>query len=75
MLSRLPSIALADLQKGQAVMLVSTEGTASSRPTAIKILAGVEPILTAAPSPASASSILSPWNLGPPAGSGDLAVQ
>ena len=75
MLNRLPAISIGDLEKGQAVMLVSTEGSAGSRPTAIKVLTGVEPILTAAPTPASASSILSPWNLGPAAGGADAAIQ
>ena len=74
MLNRLPTISIGDLQKGQAVMLVSTEGSASSRPTVIKVLAGVEPLLTAAPSTATATSILSPWNLGAAAG-GDAASQ
>lgn len=63
-LSRMPSITLADLQKGDAVMLVSTEGSATSAPTTITLLSGVEPILTAAPSGAAAATILSPWNLG-----------
>jgi hypothetical protein len=75
MLNRLPSISIGDLERGQAVMLVATEGSASSRPTAIKVLAGVEPILTAAPNPTTASSILSPWNLGATAGGADAAIQ
>lgn len=70
MLSRMPAIAISDLNKGDAVMVVTTEGTSSSGPTAIKLIAGVEPILTAAPSGAGAAMILSPWNLsaGEPAG-------
>ena len=64
MLSRMPSMALSDLQKGDAVMLVATEGSATSPPTAITLIAGVEPILAAAPSGAAAATILSPWNLG-----------
>jgi hypothetical protein len=64
MLSRLPSFAIADLQKGDAVMVVATEGSASSAPTAITLISGVEPILSAAPSGAAAATILSPWNLG-----------
>lgn len=63
MLSRMPGVTISDLQKGDAVMLVATEGSASSAPTAITLIAGVEPILTAAPSGAAAT-ILSPWNLG-----------
>jgi hypothetical protein len=63
-LSRMPSVAIADLQKGDAVMVVATEGSAASAPTAITLISGVEPILTAAPSGAAAATILSPWNLG-----------
>jgi hypothetical protein len=42
MLSRLPNSKLADLQKGDAVMIVSTEGGNSDAVTAITLLAGVE---------------------------------
>jgi hypothetical protein len=61
-LSRMPPATLADLQKGDAVMIVSTEGSASGEVNAITLLAGVEPILTAAPS-ASQALMLSPWSL------------
>ena len=57
-----------------AVILVATEGSSSYGPTAITLLAGVEPILSAAPARASAANILSPWNLGAQAG-GDAATQ
>ena len=71
MLSRMPTVAISDLQKGDAVMLVATEGGPTSAPTAITLLSGVELILTAAPSGAAAATILSPWNLGTsPAGTG-----
>ena len=63
LLSRLPSSTLADLQKGDAVMMVSTTAADSGTVTAITLLAGVEPIMTAAPS-RSASLMLSPWTLG-----------
>ena len=66
MLSRLPAASLSDLHKGDAVVMVSTEGTEGAA-TAITLLSGVEPILQAAPS-ASSSSILSPWSLSAPAG-------
>jgi Domain of unknown function (DUF5666) len=59
MLSRAPVIQLADLQKGDAVMLVSTQGT--SEVTVITLLAGVEPLLQA---PASTQNmLLSNWNM------------
>jgi hypothetical protein len=75
MLSRMPNVAISDLQKGDAVMLVATEGSATSAPTAITLLAGVEPILAAAPGGAAAATILSPWNLGSSPGGGDAAAE
>lgn len=62
-LSRMPTVSLSDLQKGEAVIVAATQGSASSAPTATKLLTGVEPILSAAPSGAAAATILSPWNL------------
>jgi hypothetical protein len=72
MLSRLPNSTLADLQKGDAVMIVSTEGTDSGAGavTAITLLAGVDAILTASPNQ-SASTLLSPWSLGASGGEGE----
>ncbi|MGB2621647.1 MAG: DUF5666 domain-containing protein [Candidatus Acidiferrum sp.] len=61
-LSRMPAATLADLQKGDAVMIVTTEGSADSAATAITLLAGVEPILEASPK-GGASSILTPWTM------------
>lgn len=59
MLSRAPAIHLSDLQKGDAVMLVSTQGT--SEVTAVTLLAGVEPLLQA---PASTQNmLLSNWSM------------
>ena len=50
MISRQPAIALADLHKGDALMIVASEPTpGASILTAITVLAGVEPILTANP--------------------------
>jgi hypothetical protein len=62
MISRMPASTIADLQKGDAVMLVGTEATGSNAVTAITLLAGVEPILQGSPN-GGASSILSPWSL------------
>ena len=72
LVSRLPKSTLADLQKGDAVMIVSTEGGSSDAVTAITMLAGVDAILTAAPN-RSASSLLSPWSLGAAGGEGEGA--
>lgn len=58
MLARLPQIPLSELQKGDALMIVTTQGDGTSV-SAITLLAGVEPILTAP----NAQSILSPWNI------------
>ena len=69
-LSRMPNSTLADLKAGDVVMIVATEGVGSEKPTAITLLAGVEPILTAAPN-RSASSLLSPWSLNAPSGEGE----
>lgn len=64
-LGRMPAATLADLQKGDAVMIVTTEGAADHAATAITLLAGVEPLLEAK----TASTILTPWSLsGAPAG-------
>ena len=65
MLARMPAVSISELNKGDAVMLVATEGSVGSGPTAITLLAGVEPILTAAPAGMNAAAtVLSPWNLG-----------
>lgn len=67
--NRLPAAALSDFQKGDAIMVVSTQGSDSAGVTAITLLGGVEPILAAAPAGnASQAMILSPWSLGAPAG-------
>lgn len=62
-LSRLPQVNVADLHKGDAVMIVSTEGANSGAVTAITLLSGVEAILAASPK-GGQPMILSPWSLG-----------
>ena len=62
-LNRMPPATLADLQKGDAVMIVATQGTASGGVTAITLLGGVEAILTSSGS-ASQAMFMAPWNLG-----------
>ena len=66
-LSRVPPASLSDVQKGDAVMIVSTEGTVSGSATVITLVAGVEPILQASPAGGQAM-ILPPWSLDAPAG-------
>jgi hypothetical protein len=58
MLNRAPSIQLADLQKGEAVMLVATDGATDV--TAITLVAGVEPLLEA---PAASRDLLANWSM------------
>lgn len=63
MLSLMPPVTISDLHKGDAVLIVTTAGTASSGGTAITLLSGVEPILQAAPN-GSQAMMLAPWSLG-----------
>jgi len=63
MLSHLPAVTIADLHKGDAVLVVTTQGTATSGGTAITLLSGVEAILQAAPN-GSQAMMLAPWSLG-----------
>ncbi|HEV2713721.1 MAG TPA: DUF5666 domain-containing protein [Terriglobales bacterium] len=67
MLSRMPALTLADLHKGDAVLIVTTQGSATGGGTAITLLSGVEPILQAAPA-GSQAMMLAPWSLGAPTG-------
>ena len=57
LLERAPEIPLASLQKGEAVMIVATEDAAGVN--AVKLLAGVEPLLEAP----EAQDLLSSWSL------------
>ncbi len=70
MINRLPAITAADLQKEEAVMIVATPGTGGSEVTAITLLSGVEPILTASPNASGAAALLNGWNLSGPPGEG-----
>jgi hypothetical protein len=72
MLNRLSPATIADFQKGDAIMVVSTEGVGAGPVTAITLLGGVEPILAAAPSGGEPMR-LSPWSLG--SGGGEEASQ
>jgi len=63
MLARMPAATLADLQKGDAVMVVSTQGSEKDAPAVVTLLAGVEAILRASPK-GGQDMILSPWTLG-----------
>jgi len=62
MLSRLPTETLGGLKVGDAVMIVATQPPAdAAQPTAVTLLAGVEPILRASP---KGDTQLTPWSMG-----------
>src|SRR5256885_1586876 len=63
MIRRMPAASLSDLMKGDALMIVATEGSSTAPSTVISLLGGVEPILQAS-SKATPEMILSPWSLG-----------
>jgi hypothetical protein len=69
MLDRLPAIQVSELKTGDAVMVSTTMGSDPSRVTVIMLLAGVEPLLTAAPN--ATRDIMSGWNLGGGGGGGE----
>jgi len=62
MIARMPAETLAGLKPGDAVMVVATSSSASSSTaTAVTLVAGVDPILTASP---AGEMVISPWSLG-----------
>jgi hypothetical protein len=63
-----PTISLADLKAGDAIVVSSTVGAAADKVTAIKLLAGVEPILT---KPGTQEMSLGGWSLGSGGGGTD----
>ena len=73
-LNRMPQATLADLKKGDAVMIVATQGTETGGVTAITLLSGVEAILTASPG-ASQAMFNAGWNLGGGAPTGEEGTQ
>jgi hypothetical protein len=67
MLDSSPTISLADLKVGDAIVVSSTVGASADKVTAIKLLAGVEPILT---KPGTQEMSLGGWSLGSGGGGG-----
>lgn len=63
LVSRLPQVSIADLPKGEAIICVATGGESAGEVTAITLLGGVEPLLTAS-ARGSQAFTLSPWALG-----------
>lgn len=70
LINRMPQVGLAEFQKGQAVILVASQGASGAEVTAITLLGGVEPILTATPRGAQGFT-LSPWTMGGGAAMGE----
>jgi hypothetical protein len=70
MLNRAPSIQISDLKKGDAVMIVATDGATDV--TAITLVAGVEPLLQA---PQASQSLLNNWSMGSGSGAAEAAAQ
>jgi hypothetical protein len=74
MLSRLPTETISGLKPGEAVMIVATSPSGASQPSsAVTLLTGVEPILTA---PSGQGTTLTPWSVGggePDGGTGEGA--
>lgn len=68
MIDRSPTIQIADLKPGDAVLILTTKGSDPSRVTCVQLLAGVDPILTASPN--STRDLLGGWNLGGGGGEG-----
>lgn len=62
MLDRLAPMPLSELKPGDAIMVSTTMGSDPTKVTAITLLAGVEPLLTA--SPTATRDIMGGWNLG-----------
>jgi hypothetical protein len=62
-IARMPAATLSDLQKGEAVMVVTTQGNGADPLTVITLLGGVEPILRSS-TKGTQDMILSPWSLG-----------
>jgi hypothetical protein len=68
MLDNSPAITLADLKAGDAIVVSSTVGAVADKITAIKLYAGVEPILT---KPGTQEMSLGGWSLGSGGGGAD----
>lgn len=72
-LTRSPTISLADVKKGDALMVVSTEGSATTPATVVMLVAGVEPMFQASTS--ASQNLLSSWSLSSGEGGGGSEAQ
>lgn len=73
-LARTPVATLAELNKGDAVVILATQGSPTTPSVAITLVTGVEPILRASPS-AGQAMMLSAWSLGGAPAGGDASSQ
>ena len=69
-----PSIQLADLKPNDAIIVTGATGNDASKITATALVAGVEPILRAAPNNA-ADPLAGSWNMGGGGGEGGGGAQ
>ncbi len=69
MLASLPKSSITDLKAGDVVMIVASQESGAVPYTAITLLSGVAPLLTATPAGAQPIT-LSPWNISAPEGGG-----
>jgi hypothetical protein len=73
-LDRLPTITLTDLKPGAAIILAgSPQQQDPSHVTAITVIAGIEPIVTAGAN--LVQNLIGGWNLGGGGGAGDLGAE
>jgi Cu/Ag efflux protein CusF len=63
MLEKMPAMKLEELKPGDAIIVSSTEGKDPGQVTAITLVAGVEPILSAAPAGSQRAMMLGTWNM------------
>jgi hypothetical protein len=77
MLQRAPLVTLAELKKGDAVMVVAAKGGGgiSDAATAITLIAGVEPLLESSSKGASDTLFSASWNLSGGGGAAEAAPQ
>jgi len=63
MLEQIPSLKMEDLKPGDAIIVTSIAGPDPSQVTAIMLVAGVEPILSATTGSSQRASMLGSWNM------------
>lgn len=74
MLERMPAVTIAELKPGEMVIISSTEGTSSSRVTAIALVTGVDALLQAATRQRGTGAGAQGASLGLPSGALDIGI-